>query len=516
MRKIIFLTAAALLLTLGSGGCRANESKMTEPVPTVTPEAGTATDPASEKEDRVEYSKIKIDLTQTHQTWESFGASGAWWAQYIGGWDKKNSYSEITPRDDLAILLFDKEKGIGLSSFRYNMGAGSADSGKGTYYDPHRRAQSFESAPGVYDWSKDANAVWFVKKAVELNKDIDIILFCNSPLERLTKTGKAQSLKNSTTNIEPEKYGEFASYCFDVAEHFLDMGIPVTEISPINEPQWEWLDGQEGMHLDEKAIVGILETFVNDIKNRSKLADVTISGPESGEWGGKTKDYVNAIMKNPTLRDYFKVLDCHSYWTKTATKTDFKNWIEKNYPGVTLRTSEWCEMVNGSDYTMDSAFNMADVIMEDIKILDVSSWQLWVAISPGGYRDGLIHVNESKQAYRATRRLWAMGNFSRFIRPGFVRVDASAPFTDLMNMQSVAFKGVGDSGKEELVIVLTNREDEKTFRLDIKGEKGYDNYEIFTTTEEKDLELTASGEFDEDTVINIEGKSIVTIRLKSR
>ncbi|MCR5584845.1 MAG: hypothetical protein K6F63_05345, partial [Lachnospiraceae bacterium] len=301
MRKKILITAViALALMAGCGN--KEDTKPSEEPDKVKTEVGITAMPEPTKEVKVEYSKIKIDEGVSFQTWESFGASGAWWAQYVGGWDKKNKYSEVTPRDDLATLLFDKEKGIGLSSFRYNLGAGSADTGKGKYSDPHRRAQCFETAPGVYDWSKDANAVWFIQKAAELNKDIDIILFCNSPLERLTRTGTAQSLKNSTTNINPDKYDDFANYCFDVAEHFKELGIPVTEISPINEPQWEWLDGQEGMHLNEEAIVGIMETFVNEIKNRPALADVMISGPESGEWGGKTKDYINAMMKSPVLK----------------------------------------------------------------------------------------------------------------------------------------------------------------------------------------------------------------------
>ncbi len=527
-RRLFALTALVLAFIFNAscaGTATINEQNnvatptaaATQPAPDATAPAAETPAPEPTKEDRVEYSKVKIDETRSYQTWESFGASGAWWAKYVGGWDKENKYSEVTPREDIARLLFDRDNGIGLSSFRYNLGAGSADSGKGNYSDPHRRAQCFETAPGEYDWSKDANAVWLIKRATEIaNGDIDIILFCNSPLERLTKSGKAQSVAKSTTNIEPSNYAAFADYCFDVAEHFKELGIPVTEISPINEPQWDWLEGQEGMHLTTDGIVGILEAFVNGIQDRPALYDVKISGPESGEWGGATRDYINAIMANETLKDYFSVLDCHSYWTNRSTKEDFIRWLNSVYPGVTVRTSEWCEMVNGSDYTMDSAFNMADVIMDDIKILNVSSWQLWVAVSPGGYRDGLIHVNESKQAYRATRRLWAMGNFSRFIRPGFVRTEISTPYTDIYNLGSVAFTGENALGQKELVIVLTNEEDEKTFRLDLNTINKYDYCEVYTTTEEKDLEMTFSGDYDSDTAFTIEGKSIVTIRLIER
>ena len=109
-----------------------------------------------------------------------------------------------------------------------------------------------------------------------------------------------------------------------------------------------------------------------------------------------------------------------------------------------------------------------------------------------------------------------MGNFSRFIRPGFVRTEVSTPYTDIYNLGSVAFTGQNELGQKELVIVLTNEEDEKTFRLDLNTINKYDYCEVYTTTEEKDLEMTFSGDYDSDTAFTIEGKSIVTIRLIER
>ena len=90
---------------------------------------------------------LTVDLNKKHQVLESFGTSGCWWSQYVGGWDNEYKDTGKSVRDEIAMLLFDKDYGIGLTSYRYNVGAGSADSGKGTYYDPHRRAESFETAP---------------------------------------------------------------------------------------------------------------------------------------------------------------------------------------------------------------------------------------------------------------------------------------------------------------------------------------------------------------------------------
>ena len=86
----------------------------------------------------------------------------------MGGFTESVDDSGLSSRERIATLLFDKEQGIGLTCYRFNLGAGSAESRKGSYSDIHRRAQSFEVSEGVYDFDKDANAVWFVEKAGEL------------------------------------------------------------------------------------------------------------------------------------------------------------------------------------------------------------------------------------------------------------------------------------------------------------------------------------------------------------
>ncbi len=495
-------------------GCACAQPGTAEPTPTPTQEPTMTPTPI------VYYSLIKVDETKTHQTWESFGVSGAWWAQYVGGWDQPYKDHELSTREEIVQYLYSMENGIGLTSYRYNLGAGSVEKeDSGNFWYSERRAECFEISAGVYDFeNKDVNAQWMLKRIVEVTEgEVDIVLFANSPLCRLTTNGKAMMTSGSTNNLPEENYDDFAKYMFDVAEYFISQGIPVTDISPINEPQWEWADGQEGCHYEPQQCADLLRVFVDEIQNRDTLlnAGVKVSAPESGCWGGDTQKYIKAIMGDDVLRDYFDVIDCHSYWSDLADKKSFKNWMKRYYPDVELRMSEWCEMVNGSDYTMDSAFNMADVIMQDITELDVTAWQYWVGVANGGYRDGLIYVSTSAKACRPAKRLWVMGNFSKFIRPGFVRVDVSQPYKDIYNLSTVAFTGVQD-GKEELVIVVSNKEEEKTVQMGLADFSKYVSYEVYTTNENRDLEMTQSGTFEEYTPITIEAESVVTIRLISK
>jgi len=285
--------------------------------------------------------------------------------------------------------------------------------------------------------------------------------------------------------------------------------VPVKFISPINEPQWDWTGSQEGCHYEPSQIAGVYIAFLEELQRRPALAGVELSGPESGEWGGQTIQYVSAILGNAKLSEHFSAIDCHSYWSNTQSKVSFKNWMKVQYPDVKIRMSEWCEMVNGSDFGMDSALVLAKCVQEDLTVLDVVSWATWVGVAPGGYHDGLIYASQSgdgEVSIVPLKRLWAYGNYTRFVRPGFTRVDVSGG-KDLL---PVAFKGE-NGGKEQLVIVLIN--DKYTNQMAaLEGDfSAYSSMEIHETSNSRDLARTYRGAVKTEFAVPMQ--SVVTIVL---
>lgn len=365
---------------------------------------------------------FRVDPTQRHQRIEGFGASGAWWAQNLGTWSRRR-------REQVARLLFSRKDGIGLSQYRYNIGGGIDD----TITDPWRTAETFEVARGHYDWDRDAGARWFLRAAADHGVK-DLIAFVNSPPRRLTANGHTYGAPG-TSNLPAESYDEFTRYLLDIVRHFREReGIRFTWISAINEPQWGWdAPGQEGCHY-EPAEVRDLTRKVIERFSRSGLG-TKVSAPESGEYKAlySEQEYVDTLLADPVIDRKLGEVAVHSYWSTDEQRALAAEHM-LNHPDHHLAMTEWCEMVNGRDATMDSALVLARTVHSDLTIASAVSWQYWIAVSRYDYHDGLLYTDYvergDEESVEETKRLWALGNFSRFVRPGADRIEVEAEQLD--------------------------------------------------------------------------------------
>lgn len=453
--------------------------------------------------------ELKIFPEKEYQTFKSIGASGAWWAQIVGGWTHLDEASQKPVRDRIAELLYNKETGIGLNVYRYNIGAGSKHSGKGVYSQPARATECFEQSAGKYDWSRDKNAVYMMQKCVENGAD-EVILFVNSPIERLTKNGMAHNKKHQIfhENIAKKNYREFAKYCLDVTEHFVSAGLPVKYLSPINEPIWVWNGGQEGCFYRPKSVNEVFTVFAEEIEKRPLLNNVKLSGAESGDLRWFNKAYTRNLLKNKNVRKHLDGVDVHSYCLplplpvtipalndRLAFVKRFRKWMDKHYPEVPVIMSEWTHMKGGRDYGMDSALVAATTMYEDFTLLNAVSWQHWIAVSEVDYCDGLIYINLRDKSFEITKRYYVTGNFSKYVKPGSKRIEAQTDDDDLL---VVAFK----NENEIVLVVINNSENEKNISLPFEKE-----ILISVTNEQENLKESKVVA----TNVTLTGKSVTTM-----
>lgn len=406
----------------------------------------------------------------THQTIDNFGASDSWTVEPLIHWPEES-------RTEIADLLFDQEKGAGLSCWRFNIGGGIQNK---TIDNPLRTVDTFEIGPGKYDWSKCPGQMWMLHAARDRGVD-KVLVYTNTPPARLTRNGLTSATdKLGTYNLKLGKEGEFASYICDVTEHFLSENIPVKYISPVNEPDFEWNGGQEGSRVANRDIISVTSALEKEIKRR-KL-DVRQVAPEASsitsslevtkgiteKYGAKYGNYVDMFAQNPDWRkEVNPIFGYHSYWTDSFEQMLSIREILRDrlaaIPDTEVWQTEYCQMAGprgeggwGRDLGMTLALNTARLMQIDLSVVGVTAWQWWLGVSNGDYKDGLIYVDDldkSDGPIYASKTLWAIGQFSRFVRPGYQRVDIEGPTMNLFGTQTSAYKSPDGS---KLVVVIVN------------------------------------------------------------
>lgn len=477
--------------------------------------------------------EVKIDFSKEYQTIDNFAASDCWSMQKIGAWD-------LPQKERVADLLFSVDKGIGLSAWRFNIGGGF----NSHISHPWRTVETFETEQDVYDWTRQEEERWFLQAAKERGVK-QFIAFVNSPPGRMTRNGRTHCSDGlGSTNLKDGFEEQYATYLVDILKHFRDeWDISFDHISPVNEPQWEWNESnQEGNRASNQDIKAIVEALYAEL--HSQDVETEISLVESGDlasWYEQRGDITSKY--NETYGDYLKDLfgddaikdriawhfSGHSYWSDILTnellphrQALYNRMSPYLKDGWKYWTTEYCVMVgpennggNGRDLSIKTALDVARIIHYDLTILQASAWQWWTAVSPENYKDGLIYTNyknnPDSQSILESKTLWAMGNYSRFIRPGSVRIRLLGA-NDKSGLLGSAYV---NAEKNKLIIVFLNMsESEKPIVIsnyNLANDKEIRNYTPYITSNNSDDNLKEFPSFSADSSYIVPARSAVTL-----
>lgn len=488
---------------------------------------------------------VTVDEEQVFQEIAGFGASDSWRTQFVGeNWP-------LEKRNQIADLLFslenDKEgnpKGIGLSAWRFYLGAGSMEQGDSSdIRNVWRRSESFLDEKGNYNWAKYKGQRWFLNAARKRGVK-DFLLYTISPPVFYTNNGLAHATKGDLGfNLKPQYYDDYARYLVDVVAHFEEKeNITFNYISPFNEPQWAWdKSNQEGTPATNNELYVYLK-YLSEIMDKRGLKTKIIAGeaaalnylyePVGNNFNGDQID----VFFNPQSPLYigdFKNLEyaisSHSYFTtwpiekQIETRKKLAEKLEDVNPGLDFWQTEFCILEKneeikggwGRDLGMPTALYVSRVIHSDLTIANARCWEWWTALSQFNFKDGLIHLDDGRGHGVAsdtselnrelmydgnvteTKLLWALGNFSRFVRPGMVRIDTQLD-NDLSlveqatDLQVSAYKQL-ETGELVLVFINHTKTDKKVKLERVKDNAGF----LYVTDDSRDLEkeVVNPGEF---------------------
>ena len=501
---------------------------------------------------------IFVDPSVTLQTMEGFGASDAWRTQFVGAnWP-------LEKRNAIADLLFSRDvkedgspEGIGLSLWRFNIGAGSAEQGSASDIENSwRRAECFLNEDGTYNWSKQEGQQWFLHAAKERGVE-SLLGFVNSPPVHFTKNGKAYSPGGNSINLEAGRLPDYAEFLATVCQHFDNEGLTFNYLSPVNEPQWGWdSPGQEGSPATNQDIAALLRELSASLEEKDVPTQIVV--PEAGELyylyedhgkpeRGNQLDAFFSPASSQYIGDIPQVKDVvlgHSYFTTANlstlvdVRTNLGTRINRTGGEAGFWQSEFCILENtddigdgwGRDLDMGTALYVARVIHFDLTLANAGSWSWWTALSQYDYKDGLIYLDNGNDGidgpshpdseslktdgyFRESKLLWALGNYSRFVRPGMVRVKSgfSVPKSEEFMASNVMFSAYKDVEENKLVLVFVNYSgNDKKMTIGSLGDTftvSGNAFDSYTTSATQNLE---KGAMPADDIV-IKGRSVVTL-----
>ncbi len=282
--------------------------------------------------------------------------------------------------------------------------------------------------------------------------------------------------------LQHDKYADYAKHLNDFVTFMRDNGVELYAISIQNEPdyaaEWTWWTTDEIMDF---------------IKNYSDQIDCKIMSPEAFQY---KKNFYDAILNDPDALSKIDIFGTHFYGTQ---KSDMAYPLfEEKGEGKELWMTE--VYVPNSDSDADTYPEALQVAMNIHNAMTTGNMQAYVWWYIRRF------YSPMKEDGTVSKRGYMMAHYSKYVRPGSVRIGATeSPASGIL------CSAYSDSGN--VVAVLINSSDTKySEKISLKGGSEIGYIETYQTDGTKNLERTGNISHDgkEFTVV-MEPKSAMTV-----
>ena len=351
-----------------------------------------------------------INGATTYQTMAGFGLSEAF-GQASGVMNASSSAQQQVFSD-----LFSTTSGAGLDIIRNWIGADPGNSIEPSNPGGPNATPGYVSLASI---GQDSGQLWFDQQA-KAQYGVTSVFADAWSAPGFMKTNNSADNGGQVCGVTGTSCGSgdwrqaYANYLVQYAKDYANAGVPLTYIGPSNEPDFS--AGYDSMTMTPAQMANLLDVVGPTVLNSGLPTRVECCAATGWPVAGQ---YASAIESNPTALADTAVLTGHGYsgeptsplpgWTKPAWETE---WYGTDNPW----DASW------DDGTADSGFTWAQRIYQGLTGANLSAYLFWWGTSTGN--ESLIDLQGNSVS--ASSRLWAFGNYSRFVRPGAVRIGASS------------------------------------------------------------------------------------------
>jgi O-glycosyl hydrolase len=339
-------------------------------------------------------------------------------------------------------LLYGTSGGAGLTILRNEISADSGDTIEPTAPSSPSATPSYVSLASI---DQDMGQLWFAQQIKARFGVTNVFADAWSApafmkTNGATDNGGAVCGMSGATCSSGNWEQAYANYLKQYVADYTAAGDPLTYVGPENEANLS--TSYDSMQVTPAQTAQFLDVL-----------GPTMAGTGTGveccatEGWDYAQQYAAAIEADPTASADTAVFTSHGY--TEAPTTPLSGWSKPAWETEWSTFETWDPAWDdGSDA---SGLTWAQHIFAGLDSADLSAFLYWwgsTTPSENGDNEGLIQINGSTVS--PSGRLWALGNFSDFVRPGAVRIGAS---TSDGNLTLDAFKNT--NGTISVVVLNT-------------------------------------------------------------
>jgi len=360
--------------------------------------------------------KITVDAQIHHQQIDGFGISQAF--------QRARQVQRLVPTEQQKALdlLFSTETGAGLTILRNGIGS-STNYSSDWMKSIAPRGPASANGTLQYEWDgDDAGQVWLTKEALQ-RAGGDLTVYANAwSTPGYMKTNGQDSNGGSICGTREADCASgdwrkaYAEYLIQLLRFYKEKeNITISHLGFSNEPDLnQTYASMQSSGFQAADMLKVLRPTLE----ASEFNKVKVVCCEATGWGDG-QDILAELQSIPDAESTIDVYSAHGYSVNPALplETRAKVW-----------QTEWADLDGKWNTAWDNlgkegeGISWANKIHQALTLSNISGFLYWIGVENDVSNSALVHIQNGTVI--PSKRLWAMAQYSRFVRPGAVRVEA--------------------------------------------------------------------------------------------
>ncbi|HEV8370311.1 MAG TPA: glycoside hydrolase [Pyrinomonadaceae bacterium] len=344
---------------------------------------------------------VNVDYNNSRQTVEGFGASATWVANDI------DAFSPAKQTQILDLLYNTSIAGAGLSWVRV-----------GSFLC------NFNPSQGVYDWNH-----WGIQSEMRWLQRVNASYGVNKYMVSSWSPPAWMKDNNSCTNgghVLSQYYPSLAALKVQWLNNAKSqLGFEAQVQSVQNEPSTR--TSYDSCEWTSSEINTFVASHLQPALASSGLV-AKIMAPEPAIYSNFDNAWGFPLLNDPAARAAISIVGTHGYGRTDKFDTPCNSCSQYNKPIWQTEDSNLDGRYNGS---IDDGLTWSTEIYKALNGGRFSAWFYWWVMTLNNDNQGLINANISTDSFQVPKRLYVLGQFSKFIRPGSVMLGSTSSDSSL-------------------------------------------------------------------------------------